>query len=184
MSSCYSLNSAFRCLHLSFFPLLFASLLFTAICKAASDSHFVFLHFFSLFSESLIQFSVEGQGCVSSLLSDLRANYGGCNEDKGDLLPKSYACTATLRAPTLQQATADPRLHCRLLDTPGQDWVSLLWGHCSFLLGPGVHKLLFVPSKSLFPQSCVSSGGSMVRLMTTSSKRTSFIIPTTVGRNP
>ena len=33
--------------------------------------------------------------------------------------------------------------------------VSLLWGHCSFLLG--VHKALFVPSKSLFPQSCVSS---------------------------
>ena len=43
-----------------------------------------------------------------------------------------------------------------------QVWVSLLWGHCSFLLGPGVHKVLFVPSKSLFPQSCVSSGSSMV----------------------
>ena len=26
-------------------------------------------------------------------------------------------------------------------------------GHCSFLLGPGVHQVLFVPSKSLFPQS-------------------------------
>ena len=32
-------NSAFRCLYLSFSPLLFASLLFTAICKASSDSH-------------------------------------------------------------------------------------------------------------------------------------------------
>ena len=61
---------------------------------------------------------------------------------------------------TLQQATADPHLHRRLLDTHGQVWVSLL-GHCSFFLGPGVHKVLFVPSKSLFPQSCVSSGGSM-----------------------
>ena len=39
-------NSAFRCLYLSFSPLLFASLLFTAICKASSDSHFAFLHFF------------------------------------------------------------------------------------------------------------------------------------------
>ena len=28
--------------------LLFASLLFTAICKAAPDSHFAFLHFFSM----------------------------------------------------------------------------------------------------------------------------------------
>ena len=44
-------------------------------------------------------------------------------------------------------------------------------GHWSFLLRPGAHKVLFVPSKSLFPQSCVSSGGSMVGLMATSSKR-------------
>ena len=41
-------NSAFRCLYLSFSPLLFTSLLFTAICKASPDSHFAFLHFFSL----------------------------------------------------------------------------------------------------------------------------------------
>ena len=39
-------NSAFRCLHLSFSPLLFTSFLFTAICKASPDSLFVFLHFF------------------------------------------------------------------------------------------------------------------------------------------
>ena len=41
-------NSAFRCFYLSFSPLLFTSLLFTAICKASSDSHFAFLHFFSM----------------------------------------------------------------------------------------------------------------------------------------
>ena len=52
---------------------------------------------------------------------------------------------------TLQQATADPHLHQRLLDTHRQVWVGLLWGHCSFLLSPGAHKVLFVPSKSLFP---------------------------------
>ena len=56
----------------------------------------------------------------------------------------------------------------RLLDTHRQVWLSLLWGHCSFLLGPGAHKVLFVPSKSLFPRSCVSSGGSMVGFMVTS----------------
>ena len=60
--------------------------------------------------------------------------------------------------PNLQQAAADPCLHQRLLDTHRQVWVSLLWGHCSFLLDPGVHKVLFVPFKSLFPQFCVSSG--------------------------
>ena len=58
---------------------------------------------------------------------------------------------------TLQQSIVDPCLCQRLLDTHRQVWLSLLWDHCSFLLGPGVHKILFVPSKSLFPQSCGSS---------------------------
>ena len=39
-------------------------------------------------SKSLIQVSVDGQGCVPSLLLDLRPNYGGGNEDNGDLLQK------------------------------------------------------------------------------------------------
>ena len=39
-------NSAFKWEYLSFFPLLFTSLLFTAICKAPSDSHFTFLIYF------------------------------------------------------------------------------------------------------------------------------------------
>ena len=41
-------NSAFKWVYLSFSPLLLASLLFTAICKASSDSHFAFLLFFFL----------------------------------------------------------------------------------------------------------------------------------------
>ena len=55
------------------------------------------------------------------------------------------------------QATVNPRRCQRLLNTHRQFWLSVLWGHCSFLLGPGVHKVLFVPSKNLFPQSCGSS---------------------------
>ena len=86
--------------------------------------------------------------------------------------------------PTLQQATADPRLHPRLLDTHRQVWVSLLWGHCSFLLGPDAHKFLFVPSKSLFPQSCVISDGSVVELMVTSSKRACAIPRSMAPRAP
>ena len=35
-------NSAFKWVYLSFSPLLFISCLFTAICKASSDSHFAF----------------------------------------------------------------------------------------------------------------------------------------------
>ena len=44
-------------------------------------------------------------------------------------------------------------------------------GHCSFLLGPGVHGVLFGPSKSLFPQPCVSYGSSIVGLMVTSPRK-------------
>ena len=77
------------------------------------------------------------------------------------------------------QATVDSCLCWRLPNTHRQAWLSLLWGHCSFLLGPGEHKVLFVPSKSLFPQSCVSSGVSVVGLMATSSKR-AYAIPRSV----
>ena len=121
-------------------------------------------------SKSLIQFSVDGQDCVPSLLFDLGPNYGRSNEDNGYPL---CACTAGLSA---QESAAG---HCRPLpppETSGHSWASLgqsLWGHYSFFLGPGVYKVLFlfVPSKSLFPLSCVSSGDSMVGLMATSSKR-------------
>ena len=61
----------------------------------------------------------------------------------------SHVCTATLSAP-------DPAAgHCRPMpppETPGPSQASLgqsLVGYCSLLLGPGVHKVLFVPS-SLF----------------------------------
>ena len=83
--------------------------------------------------------------------------------------------------PTLQQAIADPCLH------PGHSRASLgqsLVGSLFFLLGPGAHKVLFVPSKSLFPQSCVSSGSPMVRLMVTSSKRAYSISRSTAPRAP
>ena len=84
---------------------------------------------------------------------------------------------------TLQQATTDPCLCQRLLDTHRQVWISLFWGHWSLLLSPGGHKVLFVPSKSLSFQSCISSGSSMVQLMAISSKKayaiTRYIAPRT-----
>ena len=42
----------------------------------------------AMLSKSLIQFSIDGRGCVPSLLLDLRPNYGGGDEDNGDLLQK------------------------------------------------------------------------------------------------
>ena len=90
-----------------------------------------------MLSKSLIQFSVDGHSCVPSLLFDLRLNFGGGNEDNGDLLQKAL-CTHCL--------TQYPRPCSRppLTHTSAGD---------SFLLGPGAHKALFVPSKSLFPKS-------------------------------
>ena len=89
---------------------------------------------------------------------------------------RTHACTAVFSAPDPAAATVDPCLRWRLLDTPRQVWLSLLRGHCFFLLGPGVQDVFFVPSKSLFPQACVSSGSSIVGLMVTSSKR-AYAIP-------
>ena len=89
---------------------------------------------------------------------------------------RSHACPATLSVPNPGAGHHQPTSP---VETPGHSWACLgrlLWGHCPFLLGPGAHKILFVPSKSLFPQSCVSSGGSMVGLMATSTKR-AYAIP-------
>ena len=52
-----------------------------------------------MLSKSLIQFSVEGQGCVPSLLFDLRPTYGGGNEDNVTFFKRALAGTATLSAP-------------------------------------------------------------------------------------
>ena len=130
----------------------------------------------AMLSKSLIQFSVDGWGCVPSLLFDLRPNYGGGNEDNGDSPWKGpmMHCCAQCPDPAAghHQPTPPP-------ETPGHSWASLgqsLVG--SLLLSPGAwaHKVMFVLYKSLFPQSCVSSGSSMVGLMGTSSKR-AYAIP-------
>ena len=42
----------------------------------------------AMFNKSLIQFSVDEWCYIPSLLFDLRPNYGGGNEDNGDLLQK------------------------------------------------------------------------------------------------
>ena len=67
---------------------------------------------------------------------------------------RSHAGIATLSDPNLQQAIANPHLCRRLLDTHGQVWVSLLWGHYSFLLGPGTHKLFLCPPRVCFSVLC------------------------------
>ena len=111
----------------------------------------------AMLSKSLTQFSIDRWGCVPSLLLDLRPNYGGGNEDNGDLLQK-VPCTATL---TATNPGAGHRQGMLLLGNLGHSWASLgqsLVG--SLLLSPGFWctHCPVVPSKSLFPQFCFGLG--------------------------
>ena len=69
------------------------------------------------------------------------------------------------------------------LDTHRQGWVSLLWGHCSFLLGPGAQGPVCALPESV-SQSHVSSGGSVVGLILASSKGAYAIPRSTAPRAP
>ena len=114
-----------------------------------------------MLSKSLIQFSLDGQGCVSSLLFDLSPNYGRGNEDNANSFKRSQACISGLSAPDPEaghhQPTPLPETPWTLTGKSG----SVSYG--SLLLSPGswctqvLCVCVCVPSKSLFPQSCVKS---------------------------
>ena len=74
----------------------------------------------AMLSKSLTQFSIAGRGCVSSLLLDLRPNYGEGYEDNGALLQK-VPCTATL---TATNPAAGHHQGMPLLETPGHSWAT------------------------------------------------------------
>ena len=114
----------------------------------------------------------------------LGPNYGGCNDDYRDLLRKLPCTDCYTHCP--QPGSRPQPTHA----STGDSWTltgksgSVLWGHCSFLLHPDAHSVLFVPSKSRFPPSCVSSGSFMVGLMVTSSKRAYATPRSTAPRAP
>ena len=134
-------------------------------------------------SKSLIQFSVDGQDCVPSLLFDLGPNYGGGTEDNGDLLQKVPCMYCYTQCP--QPCSRPPPTHA----SSGDSWTltgksgSVSWGHCSFLLGPGAQGSVCALQESI-SQSCVSSGDSVVGLMATSSKRAYAISKSAALRAP
>ena len=91
----------------------------------------------AILSKSLIQFSIDGCGCVPSLFFDLRPNYGRGNEDNGDLLRKVLCthCHTALSVPNPAPGQCQPTPP---LETPGHSQASLgqsLAG--SLLLSPG-----------------------------------------------
>ena len=89
----------------------------------------------AMLSKSLIQFSVDGWGCVPSLLFDLRPNYGGGKENNGDLLQKVTSTCCCTQCPDPASGHHQPM---PLPETPGNSQASLgqsLVG--SLLLSPG-----------------------------------------------
>ena len=100
---------------------------------------------------------------------------GGGNENNGDLPQKIPCMYCYTQCP--QPCSRPPPIHASTGHSQASLGQSLVGGggHCSFLLGPSAQDSV-VPSKSLFCQSCVSSGGSTVGLMVTSSKR-AYAIP-------
>ena len=108
-----------------------------------------------MLNKSLIQFSVDGLSCVPSLLFGLRPNYGRGNDNNGNLLQKDLCMHCCVQCPSRPLST-----HA----TTGDSWT--LTGKFSLaqslvgtllLLVPGAYEVLFMPSKSLFPQSYGSS---------------------------
>ena len=87
-----------------------------------------------ILSKSLIQFSVDGWGCVLSLLFDLRPNYDGDNEDNGNLLQSvPYLDWLT----QCSQSSAGHSQSMPLLETPGHSEESLAQSPLrSLLLSP------------------------------------------------
>ena len=137
-----------------------------------------------MLSKSLIQFFVDGWSCVPSLSFTWDQTMVEIMQIMVTSFKRSHACTAALSAPNPAAGHCQPTPRLRLLDAHGQVWVSLLWGHCSFLLGPGVPKVLFVSSKCLFPQSYVISSGSMMGLMAASFKRSRACTSTLSAPSP
>ena len=137
-----------------------------------------------MLSKSLIQFSVDVWSFVPSLLFTWGQTMVEVMKIMATSFKSFHACTAALSAPDSAAGHHQPT---PLPETPEHSWASLgpsLVG--SLLLSPGswCAQVLCVPSKSLFPQCCVSSGGSMVRLMATSSERAYAIPRSTAPRAP
>ena len=133
-----------------------------------------------MLSKSLIQFSVNGWGCVPSLLFDLRPNYDRGNEDNVNLLQKVLYTHCSTQGP--QACSRPPPTHA----SAGDCWTltgksgSVSCGVTAPFSWVLVHIKFCALQESVFPQSWVSSGSSMVGLLATPFKKT-YTIPRSVA---
>ena len=129
-----------------------------------------------MLSKSLIQFSVAGRGCVPSLLFDLRPNYGGGNEDNGDLLQKVPCRHCCPQCPQSCRRPLPTRVSARDSWTLMANSGSVSCGITAPFSWVLVHTRFHLCPQRVCFQSCISSGSTMVGLMVTFSKR-AYAIP-------
>ena len=124
-----------------------------------------------MLSKSLIQFFVDGWSCVPSLSFTWDQTMVEIMQIMVTSFKRSHACTATLSAPS--PAAGDHR-PTPLLETSGHSRASLgqsLVGSLLLFSGPWYAQGSVCAIQESVSQSCISSGGSKVGLMVTSSKR-------------
>ena len=112
----------------------------------------------AMLSKSLIQFSVDGQGWVPSLLFCLRPNHGGGKEGNSCLLQQDLCSHSCFQCPRPRSRP----LPTPLPGTPGHSQADLAQSLVgTLLLSPGSWCaqgfVWLVFAKSLFPQACGSS---------------------------
>ena len=106
----------------------------------------------ALLIKSLIQFSVDGGSYVPSSLFTWGQTMVEVIKIMMTSFKRSHAGTAILSAPNPAAGHHQPMPLPRFLDLHRQVWVSLLWGHGSFLLWVLVHTLFCLcPPKVHFP---------------------------------
>ena len=113
---------------------------------SCSDGH-------AVLSKCLIQFSVDGWGCIPSLLFTWTQTVVEVMKIMVTSFRRPHACTPCIQCP--QPCSRPPRTHASAGDSQTPTGKSravslLLWGHCSFLLRPGA-QVSVVPSENLFP---------------------------------
>ena len=137
-----------------------------------------------MLSKSLIQFSIDGRGCVPSLLFDLRPNYGGGNEDNGDFFQKCPCRQCCMQCPQPCSRTRQPMVSPGILGHSQASLGQSLVG--SPLLSPGswcTQYSVCALQESVSPVLC-KSWWLYVALMATSSERAYAIPRSTAPRAP
>ena len=137
-----------------------------------------------MFSKSLIQFSVDVWGCVSSLLFTWSQTMVQVMKIMATSFKRSHVSTATFTAPNPaaghHRPTPPP-------ETPGHSWASLgqsLMGSLLLSSGSWCTQGSVFAHQEFVSQSCLSSDGSMVLLMVTFSKRAYAIPKSAAPRAP